>query len=44
MGSLEGRHQGWCTISTETGVLKEAPYAFKARFENGKGIEQAHGE
>lgn len=25
------------TISTETGVLDEAPYGFKARFENGKG-------
>lgn len=25
------------TISTETGVLKEAPYGFKARFENGPG-------
>lgn len=24
-------------ISTETGVLKEAPYGFNARFENGKG-------
>ena len=28
---------GGGTISTETGVLKEAPYGFKARFENGKG-------
>ena len=38
MGSLEGRHQGrWRHISTETGVLKEAPYGFNARFENGKG-------
>ena len=25
------------TISTETGVLRNAPYGFKARFENGKG-------
>ena len=25
------------TISTETGVLNEAPYGFKSRFENGKG-------
>ncbi|GFM49771.1 OsmC family protein [Pseudomonas capsici] len=24
-------------ISTETGVLREAPYGFKARFEGGKG-------
>jgi osmotically inducible protein OsmC len=28
---------GGGTISTETGVLKEAPSGFKARFENGKG-------
>jgi osmotically inducible protein OsmC len=28
---------GGGTISTETGVLREAPYGFKARFENGKG-------
>lgn len=28
---------GGGTISTETGVLKEAPYGFKARFEGGKG-------
>ncbi len=28
---------GGGTISTETGVLNEAPYGFKARFENGKG-------
>ena len=28
---------GGGTISTETGVLKEAPYGFKARFDNGKG-------
>lgn len=25
------------TISTETGVLHDAPYGFRARFENGKG-------
>ncbi|MCD5992024.1 OsmC family protein [Pseudomonas sp. CDFA 602] len=25
------------SISTETGVLREAPYGFKARFEDGKG-------
>lgn len=29
--------EGGGTISTETGVLKEAPYGFKARFEGGKG-------
>ena len=28
---------GGGTISTETGVLREAPYGFKSRFENGKG-------
>lgn len=28
---------GGGTISTETGVLKEVPYGFKARFENGPG-------
>jgi lipoyl-dependent peroxiredoxin len=28
---------GGGTISTETGVLKEAPYGFKSRFEGGKG-------
>lgn len=28
---------GTGSISTETGVLKEAPYGFKSRFENGKG-------
>jgi osmotically inducible protein OsmC len=33
-GSLR---EGGGTISTETGVLNEAPYGFKARFENGKG-------
>ena len=25
------------SISTESGVLRDAPYGFKARFENGKG-------
>lgn len=29
--------EGTGTISTETGVLNEAPYGFKSRFENGKG-------
>jgi len=29
--------EGGGTISTETGVLKEAPYGFKSRFESGKG-------
>lgn len=29
--------EGGGTISTETGVLKEAPYGFKARFEDGPG-------
>ena len=29
--------EGGGTISTETGVLKEAPYGFKSRFEDGKG-------
>ena len=33
-GSLK---EGGGTISTESGVLKEAPYGFKARFENGPG-------
>lgn len=33
-GSLK---DGGGTISTETGVLREAPYGFKARFEGGKG-------
>lgn len=28
---------GGGTISTETGVLKDAPYGFKSRFENGPG-------
>lgn len=29
--------EGTGTISTETGVLKAAPYGFKARFEDGPG-------
>ncbi len=29
--------EGGGTISTQTGVLKEAPYGFKARFEEGPG-------
>ena len=29
--------EGGGTLSTETGVLREAPYGFKSRFENGKG-------
>jgi osmotically inducible protein OsmC len=29
--------EGGGTISTETGVLKKAPYGFKARFEDGPG-------
>ena len=29
--------EGGGTISTETGVLKDAPYGFKARFEDGPG-------
>jgi len=33
-GSLK---EGDGTISTETGVLKNAPYGFKARFEDGPG-------
>lgn len=32
-----GIRDGGGTISTETGVLKEAPYGFKSRFENGPG-------
>ena len=32
-----GLKEGGGTISTETGVLKNAPYGFKARFENGPG-------
>ena len=34
-GSLK---DGGVTISTETGVLKNAPYGFKARFEDGLGF------
>ena len=29
--------EGAGTISTETGVLKDAPYGFKSRFETGQG-------
>src|ERR1022692_898216 len=32
-----GIKDGGGTISTETAVLKDAPYGFKARFEGGKG-------
>jgi lipoyl-dependent peroxiredoxin len=32
-----GIKDGGGTISTETGVLNQAPYGFKSRFENGKG-------
>jgi lipoyl-dependent peroxiredoxin len=32
-----GIKDGGGTISTESGVLKEAPYGFKSRFEGGKG-------
>ncbi|MBC7499620.1 MAG: OsmC family protein [Herminiimonas sp.] len=32
-----GIKDGGGTISTETGVLREAPYGFKARFEDGPG-------
>jgi lipoyl-dependent peroxiredoxin len=32
-----GIKDGIGAISTETGVLNEAPYGFKSRFENGKG-------
>ena len=32
-----GIRDGGGTISTESGVLKDAPYGFKARFEDGKG-------
>jgi osmotically inducible protein OsmC len=32
-----GIKDGGGVISTETRVLKEAPYGFKSRFENGKG-------
>jgi osmotically inducible protein OsmC len=32
-----GIKDGGGTISTQTGVLKQAPYGFKARFEDGPG-------
>ncbi len=32
-----GIKDGGGTISSETGVLREAPYGFKSRFENGPG-------
>jgi len=32
-----GLKDGIGSISTETGVLREAPYGFRARFEGGKG-------
>ncbi len=32
-----GLQDGTGTISTETGVLNNAPYGFKSRFEDGKG-------
>lgn len=32
-----GIRDGGGTISTETGVLRDAPYGFKSRFENGPG-------
>jgi osmotically inducible protein OsmC len=32
-----GFKDGGGVISTETGVLKDAPYGFRSRFENGKG-------
>ena len=32
-----GIKDGGGTMSTETGVLTDAPYGFKSRFENGKG-------
>ncbi len=32
-----GIKDGQGTISTETGVLSEAPYGFKSRFEDGPG-------
>src|SRR4026209_2974988 len=35
--SKGGIKDGGGTISTETGVLRDAPYGFKSRFENGKG-------
>ena len=34
---LDVRYNGGGLISTETGVLRDAPYGFKARFENGPG-------
>ena len=34
---LGGIKDGGGTISTETGVLREAPYGFNSRFEGGKG-------
>ena len=38
IGGVERRiKDGGGTISTETGVLKDAPYGFKSRFENGPG-------
>ena len=39
-GSVEWKgslRDGGGTISTETGVLRNAPYGFKSRFENGPG-------
>jgi peroxiredoxin, OsmC subfamily len=32
-----GLKDGQGTVSTETGVLREAPYGFKSRFEDGPG-------
>lgn len=32
-----GIKEGGGTITTETGVLRDAPYGFKSRFEDGKG-------
>jgi osmotically inducible protein OsmC len=32
-----GLKDGGGTLSTDSGILKEAPYGFKARFENGPG-------
>jgi osmotically inducible protein OsmC len=32
-----GLKDGTGTISTETGVLRDAPYGFKSRFESGQG-------
>lgn len=32
-----GLKDGGGTLSTETGVLKDSPYGFKSRFENGRG-------